>query len=230
MRFLFACLFSFYCIITSAQIDKGSENLNLYNKLCPILGGDSTRYCNGLPCSGSVKDFYPDGKLKHKGYYDLGKIVTVFINYYNNGIIERYFQAKSEIRGSIEEFYPNGNKKSAGEYINGEMLKWEDYFENGQVEFAEEYNQSIEYHLYTHIFYDNGSPKILFELIDKKKRLYSYKEFYDNGKVQEEGNKIQSKTNKDYQQDGIWRTYDESGKLILEEEYIKGMLNSEKKY
>ncbi|HNW70610.1 MAG TPA: hypothetical protein PKI01_09425 [Bacteroidales bacterium] len=234
MRLLLFCLFSLIGFVSYSQdsitTDQSAENFEIYNKLCPILGGDSVRFCNGIKCVGQVKDFYPDGKLKHKGYYDGGQLISMFDNYFENGNVERHFQAKSDTRGVIEEYYPNGKIKSKGEYINGEMLKWEDYYEDGHYEFAEEYDKGIEYHLYTRIYYEDGSPKILFELIDKKQRIYTYKEYYSNGNIKEDGTKIQNITNGDYKQDGIWKYYDESGKLILEEEYIRGMLNSEKKY
>lgn len=234
MKFLIAFLI-FLCSLTSYSQnsltnDNINENLELYNKLCPILGGDSVRYCNGLKCTGPVKDYYPDGKLKHKGYYDQGKIVSVFTNYYHDGNIERSFVAKSEIRGIIQIFYPDSILKSKGEYFKGEVLKWEDFYENGKTEFLEEYDKSIDYHLYTRFYYEDGSPQILFELIDKKNRSYTYKEFFSNGQIEEQGNKIQNKSTKDYLQDGIWKYYNESGKLLLEEEYIKGMLNNEVKF
>lgn len=235
MRYFFCFSIIFFISLTSFSQNSyvnynDSENFELYNKLCPHLGGDSVRCCNGLKCVGQVRDYFTDGKLKHNGYYDQGKIVSVFTNYYRNGNIERSFIAKSESRGNIKEFYTDGKMKSQGQYLNGEMLKWEDYFENGFLEFSEEYNKSIEYHLYTHIYYEDGTPKILFDLINEKQRLYSYKEYYSNGKIEEEGNKIQNKSTHDYQQDGTWNYYDESGKLILKEEYINGMLNNETKY
>ena len=213
-----------------AQNDSIDESIAVYDKLCPVLGGDSVRLCNGVKCVGLVKDYYPDGQMKHKGYYDQGKIVSVFTNYYDNGQIERDFKIKSDIRGSIILYYRNGSVKSKGEYLKGEVLKWEDYYENGQVEYAEEFDKGMEYQLYSRFYYENGKPQIIFELTDDKSRIYEYTEYYENGQVKESGRKIQNKSTGDYQQDGIWKYYNQEGKLILEEEYIKGMLNSETKH
>ncbi|HNW89067.1 MAG TPA: hypothetical protein PKN48_05350 [Bacteroidales bacterium] len=233
-QLLFSSLFLLLNIFLYSQNSDvnmaDDEGIDQYNSYCQCLGGDSVRYCNGLRCSGQVKDYYPDGKVKHNGYYDQGKIATVFTNYYSNGNVERIYRAKSENRCLMESYHPNGKVKSKGEFIKGEMLKWEDYFENGQIEFSEEYNKGTEYHLYTHIYYENGNPKILFDLIDVKSRLYSYKEYYENGQVEEQGKKIQNKATRDYPQDGMWEYYNESGKLILVEEYVRGMLNDERKY
>lgn len=219
-------------LLAQNEDDNDTVDISIreYDVYCKALGGDSVRICNGLPCSGLIKDFYPNGNLKHKGYYDYGKIATIFSNYYENGKIERNFKSKSDVRGNIEIFYPSGILKSKGEYIKGDALKWEDYYENGQIEFSEEFNKGMDYHLYTRFFYEDGKPQILFELIDEKNRIYSYKEFYEGGQMKEEGKKIQNKSNGDYPQDGVWRFYNAEGKLILEEEYIKGMLNSEKKF
>ncbi len=227
---LFFILISNLWAQESAANDTIDESIRVYDKLCPILGGDSIRYANGVKCVGLMKDYYPNKVLKHKGYYDQGQIVTVFTNYYDNGAIERNFAIKTESKGTLELFYRNGKIKAKGEYVKGEMLKWEDYYENGQLEFAEEYNRGLDHHLYTRFYFENGTPKVLFELTDAKKRIYTYKEFYENGHLKEEGIKIQNKSSGDYMQDGDWKYYDESGKLTLIENYISGSLNEEQKF
>jgi antitoxin component YwqK of YwqJK toxin-antitoxin module len=229
-----------FILITSANVfaqdakekieDTTNYSIPQYDKLCTIMGGDSIRYNLGNKATGQFKDYYPDGKLKHKGYYDNGKIVTVFTNYYEDGKVERNFKAKSDTRGTLEVFYRDGILMSRVEWINGESLKWEDFFPSGKPEFAEEFNSSLEYYLYMHFYYENSNPKVLFELTDKKSRTYSYKEFYENGQLEETGNKVHNLALDDYQMDGKWSYYDETGKLVLEEEYVRGQLVSDKKY
>jgi antitoxin component YwqK of YwqJK toxin-antitoxin module len=229
-----------FLLITGANIfaqgtgekieDSTDYSIPQYDKLCTIMGGDSLRYNKGLKAVGLFKDYYPDGKLKHKGYYDNGKIITVFTNYYENGQIERNFKSKTDTRGTLEVFYPNGTLRSRVEWINGESLKWEDFFPSGKPDFTEEFNNSLEYYLYMRFYYENGNPQELFELTDKKNRTYSYKEFYENGQLQVTGIKVHNLALDDYQMDGEWLYYDETGKLTMEEEYVRGQLISDKKY
>jgi antitoxin component YwqK of YwqJK toxin-antitoxin module len=225
-------LFLFYCSLTFAQTEEDTVDYSVpqYDKLCTIMGGDSIRYQNGQKATGFFKDFYPSGRLKHKGYYDQGQIITVFTNYYENGQVERDFKSKTERRGTLEVFYKSGALLSRVEWIGGESLKWEDYYPYGQLEFAEEFNKGLDYYLYMRFYFETGKPQILFELTDEKARTYSYKEYYPNGQIKECGNKVQNEALNDYQLDGKWSYYDENGKLTLEEEYTHGQLINDKSY
>ena len=205
-------------------------SISKYDRYCPIMGGDTLRVYRGIRLTGFIKDVYPNGRVLHKGFYDDGKLVTMFTNYYESGQIERVFKAKSETRGTIEVYYPNGQLKSKGDYIKGEPIKWEDFYPDGKPEFAEEFDRNLDYHLYSKMYYETGSAQIIFEIIDVKNRKYDYAEYYENGQVKQKGKKIQNKSTGDYKEDGKWQYYDEKGKLTLEEEYEKGFLISDKKY
>lgn len=217
--------------VTGQSTDSVDLSIPEYDKLCSIMGGDSIRLApNGQKATGFFKDTYPDGKIRHKGYYDQGKIVTVFTNYYENGQVERTFKAKTDKKGTLDVYYPSGAPLSHVEWIDGESLLWEDYYPHGQIEFAEEYNKNLEYYLYMRFYYEDGKPQILFELTDEKQRLYSYKEFYPNGQVKEMGNKMYNEALNDYPMEGKWFYYEENGKLTLEEEYTRGQLINDVKY
>ncbi len=201
-----------------------------YDLLCTIMGGDSIRLFNGTKATGFFKDTWPDGKLKHKGYYDQGKIVTIFTNYYENGQVERSFKAKTDKKGTLEVFYPSGAILSHSEWIDGSTISWEDYYPHGQIEFEEEYNRGLDYYLYMRFYYEDGRPHILFELLDEKTRTYNYKEYYENGQLKESGQKMHNASLDDYPMEGKWYHYNEAGKLILEEEYTRGQLIDDKRY
>jgi antitoxin component YwqK of YwqJK toxin-antitoxin module len=205
-------------------------SISKYDRYCPIMGGDTLRVIRGIRLTGFFKDAYPSGRVIHKGYYDDGKLVTMFTNYYESGQIERVFKAKSETRGTIEIYFPSGQLKSKGEFIKGEPVKWEDYYPDGKMEFSEEFSRNLEYHLYSKMFYESGKPQIIFEIFDEKNRKYNYSEYYETGQIKQKGQKIQNKSTGDYKEDGKWSYFDEGGKLTLEEEYEKGFLLSDKKY
>lgn len=215
---------------TKTESDSADISISKFDRYCPIMGGDTVRTYNGLRLTGYFKDNYPSGRVLHKGYYDDGKLVTMFTNYYESGQVERIFKAKSETRGTVEIYYPSGQFKSKGEYIKGEPIKWEDYYPDGKLEFTEEFSRNLEYHLYSKMYYENGKPQIIFEIFDEKNRKYNYAEYYESGQVKQKGQKIQNKSTGDYKEDGKWSYYDETGKLTLEEEYEKGFLISDKKY
>lgn len=220
------CSFAGFGQTDSTEVDLGIPD---YDNFCVIMGGDSVRLQNGRPITGFIKDTYPSGKLKHKGYYENGKITT-FTNYYENGNIERNFRLKTDRKGVLEVFYPHGEPLSIVEWNNGESSKWVDYYESGQIEFTEELNKNMEYYLYMRFYFEDGKPQILFELTDEKSRTYTYTEFYPDGKVKESGKKVHNANMGDYQMEGTWQYYDETGKLVLEEDYLKGQLTDDRTY
>jgi len=234
--FLFSLTFISYSQNTDNKVaktedsDSLDESIKMYDRYCPILGGDTVRIYRGIRCTGMIKDVYPNGNAKHKGFYDDGKIVSMFTNYFENGQVERIFKAKSETRGTIDIYYKSGMIKAKGEYIKGEPLKWEDYYPDGKVEFSEEYNRGMDYHLFTKMYFENGNPQMIFELTDEKTRKYKYEEYYENGQIKLKGTKVQNKSTGDYREDGKWLYYDESGKVTMEETYERGFLMNDKKY
>ena len=80
-------------------------------------------------------------------------------------------------------------------------------------------------------FYINAIPILKtdfrhrpFDLIDKKAKKYVKKEFYENGRVKEEGTMYFRKDVGDYQKEGAWTYYDEKGTAIKTEKYHSGQL------
>lgn len=222
----------------SAQVKKGDTYTTLpvdseygivkYEKLNFYLGGDSVRYDKkGYSASGWYEDYYENGKVCHKGYYVEGHL-KVYTNYYSDGKMERSF--KSEFtKGNMKTYWPNGNPHADIEYLGGVSMRETDYYQNGQVEFSEEYNKDGQYIL-RKFFYEDGSPESLLELIDPKKKIYSSKEYFDNGNLKEVGQVVYKSASGDYVKEGKWLIYDESGKLVAEQLFSKGEIASEKKF
>jgi len=211
----------------SIDVDEGIE---YYDRFNTFIGGDSTRYCNGMKCSGLIKDLYPNGNLKHKGYYVSGKLTTTYKNYFENGQEERSFQVKSPISADIEIYYKDGKLRVKGDYLKGEPLKWEEYYPNGNMESYEEYTKSLDAYVVSKYFYENGKPQLIIECIDSKKKLYSSKEYYENGQLKEEGKLNYITLISDFQKNGKWIVYDEKGKVTAEENYVKGEMSDDKNY
>ncbi len=58
-------------------------------------------------------------------------------------------------------------------------------------------------------------------MIDPKKKTYSKKEYYENGNIKAEGQMRFNPNEVDYQKDGTWKYYDESGQVTTEQ-WVKG--------
>jgi antitoxin component YwqK of YwqJK toxin-antitoxin module len=203
--------------------------IRIYEPLNYQLAGDSVRYCAGYACQSWVEDHYASGQLLHKGYYIDGQ-VKVYKNYYPNGKLEREFKNIDTFKTLAKLYYSNGNQKSEVKYQEGEPVSWTDFFDNGQVEYSEEYHKSFTYHNYKRSYFKDGKPESLFEIENKKKMEFSKKEYYANGNLKIDGFLKFDDSTYDYFKDGKWSYYDESGKLTKEEFYDKGGKQKEKTY
>jgi antitoxin component YwqK of YwqJK toxin-antitoxin module len=199
--------------------------IQLYDKLIFALGGDSVRYNKkGYNIQGWIEDYYTTGTVIHKGFYEDGQL-KVFKNFYPNGNVERSFRIMDMKRCEMIEYYQDGKVKSEILFYESNAQKQVDYFENGVVSYIEESEKSNAYLFKRNSYNESGNPTIIFEIIDKKKKLYTHKEYFDNGKLKEEGEMKFSIDASDYIKEGNWAYYDESGKLLKKEKYHNGSIS-----
>lgn len=209
---------------TPTEITDPDYGIIRYNKLVPIIGGDSIRYTkDGYNAQGWQEDFYVSGKLLHKGFYIDGGI-KIFKNYYENGQVERNFTSSDPKHSKMEIFYDDGKVRSTINFYDGNAQNQYDFFKNGLPEYVEENDKNIEFLFKRNSYYENGLPASLFELVDKKTKKYIKKEFYENGRVKEEGSMYFRKDLGDYQKEGVWTYFDEKGNEIKTEKYHSGQL------
>jgi antitoxin component YwqK of YwqJK toxin-antitoxin module len=209
---------------TPAEAVDSTYGITMYEKLTPLMGGDSVRYDKkGYNIQGWWDDYYVSGKLLHKGFYVDGQL-RAYKNYWENGQVERMFRMEDYKHCEIFLYYPDGKIKSEVHYYNRVPNKQVDYYHNGNIDLYEESHGDNDYLLKRNTFFENGNAEILFELTDKKKKIYMHKEFFENGRVKEEGNLKYSADKLDYVKDGEWKTYDELGKLLKTEKYQNGEL------
>ncbi len=176
---------------------------------------------DGYNAQGWQEDFYVSGKLLHKGFYADG-FIKVFKNYYENGQVERCFSSTDLKQANLEIFYDDGKLQSSINYYDGNPQNQYDFFRNGSPEYVEENDKNIEFLYKRNSYYENGLPASMFELIDKKSKKYMKKEFYENGRVKEEGSMFFRKDLGDYLKDGAWTYYDEKGNATKTESYHNG--------
>lgn len=221
------------CLQLNAQVKHGDTlqfkdiydsayGINVYEALNMVTGGDSTRNdVKGYALQGWMEDYYSNGQVAHKGYYIDGQL-KAFKNYYPNGQLEREFKMTDLSKSGMTIYYQDGKLKSAIVYVDKIPIKEEDYFPTGQLEYIEEYDKRGEYYIQRKFYSQNGKPTSVLELTDPKKKIYSSKEYYDNGNLKEEGPMIYNQGMGDYQKNGKWKFYVENGTLKEEKTFSKG--------
>lgn len=243
-RFVYSCFFvlSFntyvFCQLISLKKEESKKyefsnifdpdyGLNIYEKLVFSIGGDSVRRdSRGYNVQGWIEDFYTDGKVLHKGFYTDGYL-TVFKNYFPNGQVERLFKVQDNRKCEMSIYYEDGKLKSDIKFFKGHAQKTYEYYSNGALEYLEEYDKECQYYYKRNGFSEDGKPKFSFEITDKKKKLFDKKEFFENGKLKEQGQMVFLSGISDYRKEGVWEYYDETGQLLKKENYHNGELINE---
>jgi antitoxin component YwqK of YwqJK toxin-antitoxin module len=204
-----------------AKVVDPIYGITMYEKLNFYTGGDSVRNDKkGYACQGWLEDIYETGTSLHKGFYEDGHL-KIYKNFYSNGNVERSFKLVDFKRCNLQLFYSDGKLKSDITYYDGSPQIWTDYYQNGQIEYTEENSKSMEYLIMRKSYLEDGKPQEIFEMTDPKKKIYSKKEYYESGKIKAEGPMKYSQANIDYQKDGSWKEYDESGK-VTQQKWVNG--------
>ncbi len=208
----------------ASKVIDPDYGIRMYEKLNFQIGGDSVRNDKkGYAVQGWVEDEYESGATIHKGYYEDGHL-TLYKNFYPNGNLERSFMITGYKRSTMQIFYSDGKLKSQISYFEAGPQVWTDYYENGQIEYTEESTKNMENLIYRKSYSQDGKPQEIFEVTNQKKKLYSKKEYYENGNIKAEGPMIFNPNMFDYQKDGIWTVYDENGKAT-KEKWVRGEEN-----
>jgi antitoxin component YwqK of YwqJK toxin-antitoxin module len=206
----------------AAKVIDPEYGINMYEKLNFAIGGDSVRNDKkGYAVQGWIQDIYESGSVIHKGYYEDGHL-KVYKNFFENGNVERSFKVIDFKKCNEQIFYSDGKLKADITYYEGNPQIETDYYPNGQIEYIEENSKSMEYLIQRKSYLENGKPQEIFEMIDPKKKIYSKKEYYEDGTLKAEGTMKYNPAAIDYQKDGIWKNYDEKGKMVSQETWVNG--------
>lgn len=202
--------------------DNVQEPMLYYERFNAFTMGDSVRLCNKRPCNGIQKDFWENGVVKHKAYYQNGRITNGYENFFENEQLERKFIIINASSAELTVYYKDGTLRSKVEYRRKNAVKWTDYYPNGNLEFTEEYDISMDYYIKYNFYFMNGTPQSMLELVDKNERIYTAKSFYKNGQLKDEGFRQMNASAGDYVRIGEWKYYDEQGKLVSSHNFYKG--------
>lgn len=200
------------------------EAITVYDPLVALIGGDSVRACGAYPCIGWVEDTWPDGRLKHRGYYDSGHLI-LYKNYHANGELEREFKQIDARRCQLRTWFANGSPASEVLYIDGVPVKYTDHYPSGAVRYTEEKHRTEPIYITMDLFSENGVPVSTLHLVDKKRVIFEQCEYHSNGRLHVSGRAQYDPGSMDSKRIGTWTTWDETGRPILEERYVEGRLS-----
>jgi antitoxin component YwqK of YwqJK toxin-antitoxin module len=204
-----------------------SEATDPYEALNRALGGDSIRQCQGHPCSGWVEDRWPNGDLKHRGYYDGGRLL-IYKNHFENGAVEREFKMLDGKRSQLRTYHRNGSLRSEALFVDGVEVRYEDHYANGQLRYAEEHHRTEPYYLRMDLFAPDGKPISTLHIVDKKKVIFEQQEYYPNGQLRSSGRAQYDPGLHDSRRIGTWTYYNTDGTPSYEEHYVEGKVHERK--
>ena len=161
--------------------------------------------------------------LKKIGLFENNQEKGLQTTYYENGKIEMIYEFNNRSKnGYFQKFFDNGNLMENGKYINdSKQGNWKFWNEAGILVRDCNYKNSGLFGIYFK-YHSNGKLK--------NKGFYTFQ----TGKIKiheinpdtGETDLVIIDTNELSVKDGIWEYYDNNGKLIKTEKYIKGELNN----
>ena len=131
-------------------------------------------------------------------------VLFCLVSFYSFG-----YQIEDNFTGQVIKKYKDGQVESIENFKNGKLNgEFKEFFEDGSLFqvgiFKNGEMKSIR------VFYENGNLKFEQNLKDRKGK---YKGYYPSGQLEEEGEVFQG------EKIGVWRYYNEEGKLSSEVTY-----------
>ncbi len=200
----FTLIFCFSFLFSIAQKSNLTSNYEIPHYTCDYHRLDVTQWLTGtarkLDANGIVMNnnqYHPLG-IVHFGMLSYNYFVdtkdSVYYHHFINQI--KYFKDTSKV----------------------------DYFDNGNIQYYEEYDKKMLFHVAKRSYYKNGQAESLMELIDKKKLTYSQNEFYETGTKRVVGSLRYDMDIFDYYKTGKWIYFGNTGTPSKEELYNDGKI------
>ena len=131
-------------------------------------------------------------------------VLFCLVSFYSFG-----YQIDENFTGQVIKKYKDGQVESIENFKNGKLNgEFKEFFENGSLFQVGTFKNGEMKNI--RVFYENGNLKFEQNLKDRKGR---YKGYYPNGQLEEEGEVFQG------EKIGVWRYYNEEGKLSSEVTY-----------
>ena len=183
------------------------------------------------------KYFYQDGTLSSEGFLRNGKPDSCWKSYSPKGILLSEGNRKNYLLDGLWKFYDNDGK------IQSEIIYKEGKKEGLSRSFLSEYIQEVVYRQDTIVGevkqmdyhgkilglipFDNGKENGWARFFDTLGNIITILQYQD-GFVQKR--EYVNRFNANGLKQGLWKTFNDSGKLVLEENYLNGKKNGYFKY
>ena len=203
----------------------------------------NVKYQNGN-ANGKFSRFDWEGNPDEEGYYKDGYIDSLRIAYYDKKILNKAQYYRGDLHGERLWYHPNGNVSSQGTFVyddqegyfyffadNG-MLRYRLYFEDGVIKSYSYLAADSTFKPEILLPRSTGEVKTYYQN-GNASALYNYNsgyfdgpfiQYYPNGNVRKES------TYKLHEKEGIQKEFDETGKLVAEENYTYDKLHGSCKY
>jgi len=164
-------------------------------------------------------EYYPEGTLKNKRVYRNDILNGNYEAYYRCGnVFEITPYVDGKKHGTAKEFSPTGVLLSESNYINDKIEgAYIRYFNNTQIDLKNQFVNNLIEGRYES--YNRNGVLILETEVKNNKPIGVFKEYHDNGTLKSEGN-----WNNNGDINGIYKSYDLDGNLIIEKEFAKGSI------
>lgn len=187
-----------------------SKNKYDYNDLFHEIGKGENKYDLGTPDKFFKREKYLFGLLGKKG-----EEITNGIIYRKNdlGLIDWELCYSNSLKEYEKTWYKNGKLCSESYYKDGILTERKEYYENGQLKNEKQPNGNKKY------YHENGELDGEYLIIENKiinnQQVYYHKKYSENGVLMYEGEQ-KGKSFKSFSggiQIGLWKLYNEEGKL-----------------
>ena len=189
-------------VASQIEFINGTENGNFVMFYSNGNIENEGEYLNGQ-YNGNYIYYYDNGKKMYEGLYEIGRKNKLWVYYHSDGLIKMFIHY--DMGKTIKEDYQNGEFVS---YYDSGMLESIGHFKEGKKEgyFAEYYNNG-QRELVSREKTDPYEPDELVEIVTGQQVKYE-------------------RTYMDDKAEGEVKFYDENGKLLKTENYLKGELIS----
>jgi antitoxin component YwqK of YwqJK toxin-antitoxin module len=141
---------------------------------------------NNQPMNRIYKRYYKNGQLAAEGLYKDGLPQGEYKNYYENGVIEAFYDYVHPEEFSLKTYAKNGRIKFQGGYLNGQYDgKHVLYFDNGKPQFEMTFRKGVPLGDRKD-YLENGALKDEYKYLDGKNK-WEYVEYSENGKIKRSG-------------------------------------------
>jgi len=228
-------IISILSVVISIWLYGQKVNLSLYYDKEKTIPKETYEVIDSA-LNGQYVQYYRDGQIKVKGYYQNNVPAGIWEYFYGNGhtkmrgelrknknfgMWEYYYENGSKsMEGSIfggkrqgnwNFYYSEGLRKSHGEFVDSEKVgKWLTYYPSGELKAEAEYEKNRGKYIE---FYKTGEQKVE-GLINNGNNHGMWIFYYLDGQVQANGAYANGLKN------GFWRYFYENGQVSTEGNYI----------